>query len=471
MRLLSTFGLLASRSVERTRTTRARARARTLAVVACIALPGLSMAASNASLPAVAAAYGPDSLMDWAESTYPQFFPGPQSTLTQPPYVYRYYPSTQNYLGVAGDTIYILGPLSNGQLQAAGTLAGFHCRVQLETCPRQQLPRVAAGNSASAAIGSEGEVVVWGQSVLTRPQSAPSGTEAWVVGLPPAKSVVFSDEGAMALGLDGKVHAWGRASDLWLRRPLTQVPSAASKVPTLMPWPAGDIVQIAIQANVIAVALYADGSVWTMGGKLDGSPRADLVAEPRRAIDLPPVRALSTGPGLMVGLILANRTALSPFFSGESRVPYAKADQLKAVDCYTDCLGLTTTGEVLTLRGYVGSSGSDSLVVAGLNEIVQVAVGGFSPHIAYVALHRNGLVFAWGRQGFGAGMVNRDLPEPVPGLQSIVDVACAKVECIARGSDGTLWSFSIGDVSTQSLRFHPPRGFPPIRRITGVPLP
>ncbi|MCK6508253.1 hypothetical protein L6R53_33655, partial [Myxococcota bacterium] len=40
-------------------------------------------------------------LMDWAERTYSQFFPGHQADQTLTPYVYRYYAMTGNYVGVA----------------------------------------------------------------------------------------------------------------------------------------------------------------------------------------------------------------------------------------------------------------------------------------------------------------------------------------------------------------------------------
>lgn len=73
-------------------------------------------------------------LMDWAERNYPQHFPGTTANLSSPPYVYRFYPLTGNYLGVQGNRVFVLGPISNGQLQLVGKLSDFACQVSNVDC-------------------------------------------------------------------------------------------------------------------------------------------------------------------------------------------------------------------------------------------------------------------------------------------------------------------------------------------------
>jgi hypothetical protein len=73
-------------------------------------------------------------VMDWAQRTYPILFPGTPSTTTQSPFVYRYYSSTRNYLGVANQTVFVLGPLTNNALVAVGSLSDFTCRIYPEQC-------------------------------------------------------------------------------------------------------------------------------------------------------------------------------------------------------------------------------------------------------------------------------------------------------------------------------------------------
>lgn len=78
----------------------------------------------------------PTELMDWAEHTYSQFFPGHQADQTLTPYVYRYYAKTGNYVGVAGDAIYILGPVAGGGAAPVqvGVLSDFACQVHPDSC-------------------------------------------------------------------------------------------------------------------------------------------------------------------------------------------------------------------------------------------------------------------------------------------------------------------------------------------------
>ena len=65
-------------------------------------------------------------VLDWAEQRYPQWFPGPVPDRAAAPYeIYRHYPATGNYLGVASGRVYLLGPLSGGWLSQVGTLAGY----------------------------------------------------------------------------------------------------------------------------------------------------------------------------------------------------------------------------------------------------------------------------------------------------------------------------------------------------------
>jgi arylformamidase len=75
-------------------------------------------------------------LMDWAQMSYPQLFPGPQTSITAPPYVYRHYPTTGNYLGVSGKTVYVFGLVSPNATspQAVGQFDDFKCRIYPGDC-------------------------------------------------------------------------------------------------------------------------------------------------------------------------------------------------------------------------------------------------------------------------------------------------------------------------------------------------
>ena len=83
---------------------------------------------------AASAAFDATALMDWAETTYPEFFPGHQPDLSYAPYVYRYYAATGNYLGIAGNDVYVIGPVTGNVLVWVGTLSSFSCVARPSGC-------------------------------------------------------------------------------------------------------------------------------------------------------------------------------------------------------------------------------------------------------------------------------------------------------------------------------------------------
>ena len=84
--------------------------------------------------PAAIATVDATALMNWAELTYPQFFPGPQNNQTAAPYVYRYYDATKNYLGVDGAIVRVYGPVFGPAILTVGKIDDFACRVVISDC-------------------------------------------------------------------------------------------------------------------------------------------------------------------------------------------------------------------------------------------------------------------------------------------------------------------------------------------------
>jgi hypothetical protein len=76
-----------------------------------------------------------DCLFDWADANYPEFFsPAKSPSKTLDIYYYRYYLSTDAYLGVssADNHVYYIGPLSGGNLLDLGDLADW---LKTANCP------------------------------------------------------------------------------------------------------------------------------------------------------------------------------------------------------------------------------------------------------------------------------------------------------------------------------------------------
>lgn len=64
-------------------------------------------------------------LMDFAERAFPVYFPAHPQTQRLDPYLYRHYPETDNYLGVANGHVYVLGPRFGALPVDVGALESF----------------------------------------------------------------------------------------------------------------------------------------------------------------------------------------------------------------------------------------------------------------------------------------------------------------------------------------------------------
>lgn len=82
-------------------------------------------------------------LFNWAERHYGNFFPVAQVDRQFGAYTYRHYPQTGNYVGVAGSSVYILGPVAGGGAEPLylGELKDFTCQVLVSTGCTQWVPR------------------------------------------------------------------------------------------------------------------------------------------------------------------------------------------------------------------------------------------------------------------------------------------------------------------------------------------
>lgn len=98
---------------------------------------GLSVPATPRS--GVAPALTPAQAMDWAERQYPTLFPTSGRTEGYAdPYTYRHYPASGNYLGISTGSsdiaIYLLGPVSGGQIVRIAPLADYTCVIAPQSC-------------------------------------------------------------------------------------------------------------------------------------------------------------------------------------------------------------------------------------------------------------------------------------------------------------------------------------------------
>ena len=79
-------------------------------------------------------------LLNWAENNYTDLFsPENSSVMSYPPYYYRYYPSTNTYVGISSndDHVYYIG--SDGKLQDEGFLSNWLPKASCSTIPYSKI--------------------------------------------------------------------------------------------------------------------------------------------------------------------------------------------------------------------------------------------------------------------------------------------------------------------------------------------
>ena len=75
-----------------------------------------------------------DDLFDWAQTQYPSLFPTEAETSIYQEYQYRYYPTTDLYVGIANEQVYLLGTeQTDGEITPVGTLTYYLSLAGLPT--------------------------------------------------------------------------------------------------------------------------------------------------------------------------------------------------------------------------------------------------------------------------------------------------------------------------------------------------
>ncbi|AKQ63715.1 BNR repeat domain protein [Myxococcus hansupus] len=229
---------------------------------------------------------------------------------------------------------------------------------------------------------------------------------------------------------NGRVYTWGRNNrgQLGLGAEVTTDQRQPQVVPGLE-----SATSIAFNQN-FAMALSADGSVWTWGENADsqlglgtppveGAPHAPDVTPRYAATRVPGLTgAVAVGNGFRHGLVLMEDGTVRAFGNNQNGQ-----------------LGDGTT----TSKDY-------PVEVVGLTDVVKVAGG--SMHS--VALKRDGTIWVWGRNDYGnlgTGVADGDshpLPHQVPGVTDVVDIANGRDHILAVHADGTVSAWGL-DVSGQ----------------------
>lgn len=387
---------------------------------------GVVTAAAHAAAPVPTAA----ELMDWAERAYPQFFPATQPTQSLPPYLYRYYPQTGNYLGVAGQEVYVLGSLTGGTSNPVrvGALGDFACQVAPAACSVASTRHARMGGGLGAfytlAVKPDGsvwaaganEVSQFGEGLpsLASPvmrQVAPAGTALRAVVAPQHSSVLARDGRVLTAGMSNEgVLGNGQAFGFTMAR------SAATVI---------DQVRALASNASTQVAVRTDGSAWRWGRNLGGTAQ-DLAFGAVR-ID---------GVADVVDVAMTDHAAI-----------------LLRRDGTVWAWGANDMGALGPALAVGASSGPQAVQVTGLQDVVALAAGrSFS-----MALKADGSIWTWGsnsrltlgestRPGIDPLLIAR-VPAAVPGVpRDVTGIAAGDATALAVHLDGTVstWGADAG---------------------------
>ncbi len=292
------------------------------------------------------------------------------------------------------------------------TRCNADCSAVLHLAPLPFTRAVAAGDRYSLASLGDGTVQGWGgkeEGLLGDGAGPRRMASEPVVGLTGVTALSAGGSHALAARQDGTVWTWG------LNAEGTGSPwTAPAQVQGLT-----DIVGVAAGA-VHNVALGQDGTVWAWGdngdGQLGDTTRVSRPIPVRASVN--DVSAIAAGPYHTVALRKGVVLVWGRNYFGPMENPPEPSSP--------------TPHTVLSMHHGFGES---------LRGVTAIAAGGLHS----VALHHDGLVFAWGdntrnQLGDGTSWSRFDAVQ-VPGLRNIAAIAAGTFHSVALRADGTVWTW------------------------------
>lgn len=347
-------------------------------------------------------------LLNWAENSFPQYFPSQQTTQSYNQWLFRFYPETNVYAGIStlNAGVYVYGgPWGNSSVTYIDSLSNLLSLAKGSHKFSDVIDIFVKGNivtNLNFAIKSDGTVWEWGRSssiedlILTPVQNN---------NLLNIKDYSVASPGDLLLKHDGTV--WKRsAADAF-----TQVSGLT------------DISFISTESGEY-FAIKNDGTVWKWP----------------ISIDTPPTQVSG----------ITNAGAI--YFSFTSNVP---------IDEMRSFFVLKKDGTVWAWgnnqHGQLGDGTTNYRMsptqIQGLNGIKSLHI---SPHVflvddnlvggSYYAIKDDGTILAWGNNQYGqlgdGTTTNRSRPVQVLGLSNITKFTTSYATwCLALKSDGTVWGW------------------------------
>lgn len=421
--------------------------------------PTRAPAAAAAPLAAPSA----EELLDWAGWAYPDLlaYPDPTQTVqldSGPAQARRHVgPMGDRWLAVDSQGgVWGLGDFTDGALRRLGVATDWSAHVQADRCQVYPLAtgcgmalpdrRLGIGVAEGLALlGPERRLVAWGRARGTG--AVDMGQQArWLAGTESGPQVVTVDASGQLSGWDC-LQQW---------EPSTGVFYCLSSSPASIAS-AGRVVQAELMEWNQSLVLREDGSLWLglqsmqIGQwRLHGLPRMRQLARMRQGWRTDWTNPLQDvlAVGLDGRVWQINIVQLMPYARELTGLP-----AVRSASCtYGNCVVLATDGTVWVWgannQGQLGNGLVQEEVqitpqpVAGLQDMVDVAV----QHQALYAVGRDGRVWTWGGNDDPNPLPRRShppLPRPVlvDGITGAVEIATSRKVVLVRRTDGSVWGW------------------------------
>lgn len=339
-------------------------------------------------------------IFDWAERTYPQYFPGPRPNAVSPPYTYRHYPATGNYVGVDGDDVYILGTVSGGALQHVGKRTDFACLVFPAGCSPSAVAQIHSAGTVVFVRLNDGRLYAKGSGSACQIGDGDAVDRSVPVSLGGGWSSIAGGQTLVGLKADGSVWAWGTNTSGQVGDGSRTQRCAPKRV-------AEGFRQVAAGSTTVS-GVKLDGTLWAWGQNIAG------------------------GATLLTPTQFGTATNWTQVAVGDDHMLAVKQDGSLWTWGHND-YGQLGNGRTVIVQ-------AEPTPQRVLENVVAIAA---TRHLSY-AVTSSGALYGWGWNALN-GLVGDDtnIDRNVPTLigQGFISVSASKERVVALKADGTVWAW------------------------------
>lgn len=404
---------------------------RALALLSALSIGGSAFGAERVPLTA-------EQLFDWAENAYSQYFPSRQSTQVFGAYVYRYYPETANYLGVANGRIAVLGPISGGILQDVGAIEQFECLAAPANCQPPTPSMFVATMRLAAVLDATGAFVLWGTEANLQPVDILiPGNGVRPLGVPAVQLMLGNKIGGL-VDADGNAFGWGSTGRAFGQTIGGRL-AFSQRVQIPFPGPVRQLMWALDTANGwSSIGLLRDGTVWSFSSERTRAGRTAIAAPPA-VIQISDSTTVYDGPralGSVVHAVTSNGEVWRLDVAGQNApIKIRNVEGANFVSCSGRCFAVLRDGRVATwlvgqalynTPGKWNPPENEAALVPGFSTAKQICGGTF--------LSTSGRVYSW-RDGSDV----LSSPTQASRFSDVTDLGCGGPMFIRR-RDGSIWA-------------------------------